>query len=334
MKTIAALTVAVICGLALTACGGGGGDDGGGAAANGGSPSTGGSGSNTGGGNTSTGGSGGNGSGTGSGGQTSSYTVTPSVSGSGGSISPSAAVSVKSGAATSFQVTPNTEYTATVGGTCGGTLSGNTYTTNAITANCTVVATFTQTASSSSSASIAACFTAPNEVSFALGPHPEQGYYAKASIGPGTFKGQAVTVQTFFYEDGTSESAYWTITNTNVAQLGYTTYNGTTWTYNPPSNLPLNIQPGQSIDYVDGDGLSRTLTFVGFETLTLADKTFPNTCHFENRLNTPTSGYSTLTDTWYASGYGEIRSANPVWGDPSSINPSSWFVDYQYAGSL
>jgi len=71
------------------------------------------------------------------------YTVTPSVSGSGGTISPSKAVSVSSGATTSFQVTPNAGYTASVGGTCGGTLKGTTYTTQAITADCTVVATFT-----------------------------------------------------------------------------------------------------------------------------------------------------------------------------------------------
>jgi hypothetical protein len=39
-------------------------------------------------------------------------------------------------------VTPDTGYTAAVGGTCGGSLVGSTYTTNAITASCTVAATF------------------------------------------------------------------------------------------------------------------------------------------------------------------------------------------------
>jgi hypothetical protein len=106
MNTITQLTAGAICALALTACGGGG--DGGGSA----SPSG------------------------------SSYTVTPSVSGTGGAISPATPVSVNSGATTVFTLTPNANYTASVGGTCGGTLSGNTYTTQAITANCTVVATF------------------------------------------------------------------------------------------------------------------------------------------------------------------------------------------------
>ena len=71
------------------------------------------------------------------------YAITASA-GSNGSISPSGSVQVNSGAAQQFTVTPASGYDATVGGTCGGTLSGATYTTNAITANCTVTATFTQ----------------------------------------------------------------------------------------------------------------------------------------------------------------------------------------------
>ena len=74
-----------------------------------------------------------------------SYLVTPSA-GSNGSISPSTAQSVNHGSTTSFTLSPSAGYTAIVGGTCGGTLVGNTYTTNAITAPCTVAATFTQNA--------------------------------------------------------------------------------------------------------------------------------------------------------------------------------------------
>jgi hypothetical protein len=73
-------------------------------------------------------------------------TVTPSA-GSGGSISPSTQQIVNYGSTTSFTVTPNSGYTASVGGTCGGYPTTGTeqftYTTNAITANCTVTATFT-----------------------------------------------------------------------------------------------------------------------------------------------------------------------------------------------
>ena len=69
------------------------------------------------------------------------YTVTPSA-GTGGTISPSTAQQVNYGATTAFTVTPNTGYSiASVTG-CNGSLSGNTYTTGAITANCTVTATF------------------------------------------------------------------------------------------------------------------------------------------------------------------------------------------------
>lgn len=69
------------------------------------------------------------------------YTVTPSA-GANGSISPNTPQTINSGSTTQFTVTPNSGYTASVGGTCGGSLVGTTYTTNAITANCTVAATF------------------------------------------------------------------------------------------------------------------------------------------------------------------------------------------------
>jgi uncharacterized repeat protein (TIGR01451 family) len=70
------------------------------------------------------------------------YVVSPSA-GANGIISPATAQNVNSGATTSFTVTPNAGFTAAVGGTCGGNLVGTTYTTNAVTANCTVVASFT-----------------------------------------------------------------------------------------------------------------------------------------------------------------------------------------------
>jgi alpha-tubulin suppressor-like RCC1 family protein len=74
--------------------------------------------------------------------QTQIWTVTPSP-GAGGTINPSTPVTVNNGSTTTFTVIPNNGYTASVGGTCGGNLNGTTFTTNAITANCTVSATFT-----------------------------------------------------------------------------------------------------------------------------------------------------------------------------------------------
>jgi hypothetical protein len=71
------------------------------------------------------------------------FTVTPSA-GPNGAISPSTPQTVVQNGTKSFTVTPNAGYTAAVGGTCGGTLTATTYTTNAITGDCTVAATFTQ----------------------------------------------------------------------------------------------------------------------------------------------------------------------------------------------
>ncbi len=69
------------------------------------------------------------------------FTVTPSA-GANGAINPATAQTIASGATAAFTITPAPGYTASAGGTCGGTLAGNTYTTNAVTANCTVTASF------------------------------------------------------------------------------------------------------------------------------------------------------------------------------------------------
>jgi subtilisin-like proprotein convertase family protein len=71
------------------------------------------------------------------------HTVTPSVGTPSGSISPNTPQVVNDGATTAFTLTPDAGFHIdTVGGTCGGTLAANTYTTNAITADCTVIANF------------------------------------------------------------------------------------------------------------------------------------------------------------------------------------------------
>lgn len=71
------------------------------------------------------------------------FSVTPSA-GTGGSISPSSVQTIVSGTNTSFTLAPSTGYSLdSVTGTCGGTQSGNTFTTSAITADCSVQASFT-----------------------------------------------------------------------------------------------------------------------------------------------------------------------------------------------
>lgn len=95
--------------LALSACGGGGGGDDGG-----GSPPT----------------------------TTPSYTVTATVTGSNGSITP-ASQSIKKGQTATLTLAPDTGYHVDSVSGCGnGTLSGTTYTTGAVTADCTVSASF------------------------------------------------------------------------------------------------------------------------------------------------------------------------------------------------
>ena len=69
------------------------------------------------------------------------YSVTP-VAGAGGSISPNTAQAVTYNATTSFAVTPSGGYTLSAVTGCGGALAGSTYTTGAVTANCTVNASF------------------------------------------------------------------------------------------------------------------------------------------------------------------------------------------------
>ncbi len=71
------------------------------------------------------------------------YTVTAS-GGSNGLILPLGNTTVTEGNTATFTVSPNTGYSATIGGTCpAGTRSGTQYTTGAIRNDCTVVATFT-----------------------------------------------------------------------------------------------------------------------------------------------------------------------------------------------
>jgi hypothetical protein len=73
------------------------------------------------------------------------FTVTPGVSGTGGSISPSEPTTVSDGQTASFTLTPATNYQISgVSGSCGGSISGNTYTTNAISSDCTVTASFSE----------------------------------------------------------------------------------------------------------------------------------------------------------------------------------------------
>lgn len=70
------------------------------------------------------------------------FDVTPSIIGN-GFLSPLGVQQVVQGQTTPFTITPAVGHNAVVTGTCGGTLNGVNYVTLPITANCTVIATFT-----------------------------------------------------------------------------------------------------------------------------------------------------------------------------------------------
>ncbi|MBN8728051.1 MAG: S8 family serine peptidase [Xanthomonadales bacterium] len=71
------------------------------------------------------------------------YTVTPSVGTQSGTISPATPQTVSEGSSATFTLAPASGFQVdNVGGTCGGTLTGLSYVTNAVTANCTVIANF------------------------------------------------------------------------------------------------------------------------------------------------------------------------------------------------
>lgn len=70
------------------------------------------------------------------------YTVIP-LSGLGGALSPPIPQHIAEGNAAQFQVVPNEGFiVASIGGTCGGSLVGNLYTTDPVTTDCTVEASF------------------------------------------------------------------------------------------------------------------------------------------------------------------------------------------------
>jgi hypothetical protein len=107
------------------------------------------------------------------------YTVTPSA-GANGTIDPSAPVTVAQGLTTTFNLTPAFGFGAAVGGTCGGTLNGTQLTTNPITADCTVSATFPPLPRYTVTPSV----TGPGSISVAIPLTVIQGQPASLTVAP------------------------------------------------------------------------------------------------------------------------------------------------------
>jgi len=176
---------------------------------------------------------------------------------------------------------------------------------------------------------VEACFTVPETVSFnvnyfgADGTGAVGGFYRRM-VGPTTFNGQAATQsRTVTYvpdrplDEKSSVSVYWAVTDSGIALLGNTKTQANepdnSYISSPAAVIPLNIQPGQSVNLVSSQVVSASFdapasfTFVGLETLTLSGKTFSDVCHFRVQ-GTPAGATGPVTnDLWYASGYGEIQ---------------------------
>jgi hypothetical protein len=146
---------------------------------------------------------------------------------------------------------------------------------------------------------ICACFTVNSTVNFAMAssgvPSGSVGIN-RSTAGPMTYKGQAVMGQTYFYPDNFAETNYWTVASNGATFIAYTNSEGTVTPYSV--FFPQNMTPGQTVT----SSSNTRYTLVGFENLSLAGKTFFNTCHFR-QINTDGS----TAELWFAPGYGNVK---------------------------
>ena len=180
-------------------------------------------------------------------------------------------------------------------------------------------------AQSRSSGFITACYTVNQTVSFGLtstGVPSGQVYANRSTVGPMTYNGQAVTGQTFYYPSGgqvTSQTNYFIVTSGGITMGNTVVVNvdGSTSVTPDGSFLPQNMSPGQTVNSTTDSN-----TFVGFETITLAGKTFYNTCHFKALSTINGEGNAGSMDVWVAPGYLTVKEV------------SSTGMTEQYSGDL
>jgi len=180
------------------------------------------------------------------------------------------------------------------------------------------------------SGSISACFSVDKTVNFkVLGINVPSGVVApyKNTTGPMTYNGRAVLGQTWYYSgaETTSATYLWTVTSSGVTPITWvhTMSDGSSVIVAPITNAyPSDWSPGQSVNYSIDHGnnyIQRgTMTFVAFETITLAGKTFSNTCHLRQVENN-----TVVFEQWWVQGYGNIKAIDNFLGGT-----------YQYNGDL
>ena len=153
--------------------------------------------------------------------------------------------------------------------------------------------------------SITACFTANKEVNYSrvtMNAPQGQYYTIRSNFKSTTYNGQPVSALTSFYPAGlniTKNTIYWQVTNNGVTELGSVADNGP---LDPDGTFwSVNTKPGKTAADTNGN----VSTFIGFENVVLAGKTFPNTCHF--KIAGTFDGKTNIGEAWYAPGYGMIK---------------------------
>jgi hypothetical protein len=156
--------------------------------------------------------------------------------------------------------------------------------------------------------SIVACYAVPQTVEFAIASFnmpPGRSVSNRSTVGPMKYNNQTVTGQTFFYPSGSSTTThtnYWNITNEGVMLIASVNDLGAeTYTFSLPKNMnPGEKQTGTSL--AKNGSYTFSITFIGFERVDLAGKTFPNTCHLKEE-----NSRGGVLEAWYAPGYGLIK---------------------------
>ncbi|MCL2831282.1 MAG: hypothetical protein FWD77_11220, partial [Betaproteobacteria bacterium] len=177
---------------------------------------------------------------------------------------------------------------------------------------------------------IAACFSADRTITYAITGNGSNA--VSRTIGPTIYNGQAAIKSTDYTSNGSVVSSeYSAITSSDVVYLAGDFGGGVLLSYTPQMVLAhLSMQPGSSFDQrnvMAGSAQVDTHTvFVGYETLTLAGKTFSNVCHFRNTRAMSGAGITTADDAWHAPGYGVIK-------DSATNSAAPGFTAYyEYAG--
>jgi predicted extracellular nuclease len=226
------------------------------------------------------------------------YVVTPGA-GAHGTISPAGVRTVSLGSQQVFTVTPDTGYSASIGGSCGGNLNGNTYITLPVTANCSVSVTF-----------------ALNPVDGVCGGDNGQTLLAAPT--------NLCSVGTPSSVDGSGHPWTWTCAGANGGQSATCSAQLQTWTVTPGTGSNGSISPNAPQTVDNGATTSFTLTpATGFAIDSVSG------CGGSLVGNVYTTGAITADCAVSATFANAIYKVTPVAGAHGTISPATpQFVGY------